>query len=153
MIFKMINIFYVSHQRAYPMTVITEQQSFFWSMYTIFSRPALWFCLGLTAVTAIIPDIIIKLTENSINAWKMLKEENFEKKIKSKAFNDVPEHWKEQERKRSELRLKKVTRSSTKLKQPSFFCASYRSCTKNQTVYDLNFVSTNDVPPQNLYHF
>ena len=134
------------------MTVITEQQSFYWSMYTIFSRPALWFCLVVTAVTAIIPDIIIKLTENSINAWKMLNEENFQKKIKSKAFNDVPEHWREQERKRSELRLKKESRSSNKLKQPSFFCASYKSCTRNQIVYDSNFVAPN-VQAQNLYHF
>lgn len=36
----------------------------YWSYFMIFSSPALWFYMLLTAVTAVIPDLVLKAKEN-----------------------------------------------------------------------------------------
>ncbi len=80
------------------MTVFTEEQNFYWIFYQIFSYPITWFCFLITAVVAIIPDLIIKIIENLREELEIRKGEN--KYTNSKTLNDVPRNFSERKRKR-----------------------------------------------------
>jgi hypothetical protein len=79
--------------------VITEEQSFYWSIYQILSYPAVWLCFLLSGVMAVIPDILIKIVENTIEEYS---KSNELKRVNNldKASTDLPKAIKEQRRKR-----------------------------------------------------
>jgi hypothetical protein len=81
------------------LTVLTEDQSFFWTVYQILSYPAVWLCFLLSSVVSVIPDLLIKIVENTISDYNQSTEL---KRVRSfdKVSQEVPKLKKEQSRKR-----------------------------------------------------
>lgn len=67
------------------LTSITDGQNLFWIFYDLFSCGSVWFLIILIVVTAILPDIIIKIIEN-LRVSIFLFKENNEKKMKRKSM-------------------------------------------------------------------
>jgi len=42
----------------------TDYQSLYWAYYNLLANASVWFCLLLSIVTAILPDFILKVSEN-----------------------------------------------------------------------------------------
>ena len=97
--FVVICIVLNSFIMRFPVTVVTEGQSYFWSIYQIFSYPTVWLCFFLSAAIAIIPDIFIKIIENTViefrEAKKLKRMQNMDK-----ANEDISKSFKERTRKR-----------------------------------------------------
>jgi hypothetical protein len=87
------------YSSASPVTTITEGQSFYWVFYVILSYPPVWLCFPLSSVTALTPDILIKLAENLAENLRQQKKERF--KQKQKMFDVNVQQWREQERKKA----------------------------------------------------
>ena len=87
------------------MTLITEEQRFYWVLYQLLSYPSVWMLFILTTAIALIPDLVIKIAENVIGDEKIRKvETEFIDRLSqmrhSRHLSDVPEHYQEQARKR-----------------------------------------------------
>lgn len=46
------------------MSSFTDYQSLYWAYYNLLANASVWFCLLLSIVTAILPDFILKVSEN-----------------------------------------------------------------------------------------
>jgi hypothetical protein len=84
------------------LTIFTEEQSFFWVVYKLLSHPVSWLILLLSAVTALIPDICLKVAENF---YHTIQEEKLRIKLslndrKDSYIRGVPNKLEEQKRKR-----------------------------------------------------
>jgi hypothetical protein len=79
------------------LTVLTEEQSFFWDIYQILSYPAVWLSFLISGVIAILPDIIIKILENTVHDHR---EAEKLKRMNHKADTELPKMMREWHRKR-----------------------------------------------------
>jgi len=43
---------------------ITENQNLYWNYFTLLSSPNVWFCIIVSTVASILPDICLKVIEN-----------------------------------------------------------------------------------------
>ena len=93
-----------SFSSPYPVTILTEEQSLYWSFYTILSKPSVWFCFLVSSVAALAPDLCYKIITNMIVEYKEWKIDDFNKK--SKSYRDLPINHEEQKRKRTGKLLK-----------------------------------------------
>jgi hypothetical protein len=82
---------------------VTENQSFFWIFFQLFSYPTIWLCFLLSAALAVIPDVLIKIVENLLNERYLRKKAEKLAKYQSRFLKDVPDHFKDQHRKREGL--------------------------------------------------
>ena len=101
--------------RQYPFTVLTEEQSLFWTYYTILSYPSVWISLLFTSIVAIIPDIVLKVNENFEQTRRASKTKAMtssfrvsveDKTTRERLLNDVPKKFRLQQQKK---RCKKQT--------------------------------------------
>ena len=69
--------------RMSPLTLIADGQSIFWVYFDLFSNLTVWFILALQLVTAIIPDLILKIFEN-IRDCELIK---YEKQMQASRLN------------------------------------------------------------------
>ena len=46
------------------MTIFSDGQNIFWTFFNLFSKKSIWLLLILQVITAILPDLIIKVYEN-----------------------------------------------------------------------------------------
>jgi hypothetical protein len=57
-----------------PLTLIADGQSIFWVYFDLLSNATVWFILVLQLVTAMIPDLVLKVCEN-IQDGELIKRE------------------------------------------------------------------------------
>lgn len=93
---------------AYPLTVITEDQNFYWIFYRLLANPSVWLLFLVTSVASLIPDTCIKIFENFYYDWN-LKNQNKLKHLnhlkKKRCLDDVPSSWNTQILKRTSIIL------------------------------------------------
>ena len=75
-----------------PFQQFTEDQNLYWQCFTILSSPQIWFLILLATVFALIPDLIIKCTEDMqlskhINAKQKIL--NYTKRSRTAASNKI----------------------------------------------------------------
>ena len=85
------------------MTAFTDDQSLYWVFYRVLSLPTTWLCFGLTAITALIPDICYKAIENMVYELKQITKRKFKQKLA--CYRDLPENHEEQRRKRTGMKF------------------------------------------------
>lgn len=89
----------------WPISIITEDQRFYWVIFHILGYPSVWMLFLLSAVICVLPDLVIKMIENVVTfqAVKRAEAEVVDKLTElrhSRHLTDVPEHYREQARKR-----------------------------------------------------
>jgi hypothetical protein len=50
---------------------LTEDQSLYFAFFDLLSQPSVWFCILVCVMAALLPDIIIKTIENTIERKKL----------------------------------------------------------------------------------
>ncbi len=108
------------------LTSQAQNQSIYWTFFSLFSQGSVWFCILAVTVLSIIPDIIIKVSENTLerkqlNAYKTeehlrIMGRNYSGYMKFVQYPRLPILESDKPRKFKKRRQNRV--SITKIQQP-----------------------------------
>ena len=76
-----------------PITLIADGQSMFWVYFDLFSNRLTYVILVLQLVAALVPDLVLKVLENLINAELISKQKRIEKLRKDNYNLEIASMW------------------------------------------------------------
>ena len=70
-----------NNKRPSLLFTFTDQQSLYWIYFNLFSNASFWFTLFLSVITAIVPDLVIKASENVNDSEQIKKIKQTEREL------------------------------------------------------------------------